>query len=621
MVQLYNGHDLQRLMGDYEAFGLAHISTVSERFNIYLLRFDTGRTSADDLIRAMQLETAVANAQGNHSISLRELNDTMPDDPFFELQWALHNTGQNGGTADADIDAPEAWDFATGGITAHGDTIVIAIIDGGSDLNHEDLDFWKNTSEIPGNGIDDDTNGFVDDYDGWNAYVHSGYIPPNSHGVHVAGIAGARGDNGKGISGVNWNVKILPIAGESTNEATVVEALSYIYVLRERYDETDGAEGAFIVADNCSFGVDEGQPEDYPIWEAMYDSLGQLGIPSVGATANKNTDIDVVGDIPTAFGTDYLISVTNTTNKDLKSTSAAYGDTAIDLGAPGTIIQSLLPGDKYGTKTGTSMAAPHVTGAIALLYSLADSTFISAYKGNPGVYALSVKQNILAGTDTLEDLAGKTVTGGRLNLFKAMQSFLNQPVLAFSPDSLFAGLLSGDTGHDTLHITNAGSDTLNYLLSVDEGADWLTMNKMEGSLAAGQSDTIVLEFNSMGLDTGTYITTLHIEPEGQEVAGVAVQMMVYDDVGVHTTPLQDVRVNVFPNPFSGYVTFEIAGNRSDALALEIYDQTGKQRFEKTVTTGGDISLTWQDAQAQPGIYYYVLRVENAVIRRGKLVKM
>ena len=622
MVQMYDQKDIDKLLNDYNASGLQHTTTVSERFNIYLLHFNEDRTTDKALIEAISLERTVANVQNNHSIELRGVNDTTPDDQLFYTQWALNNTGQNGGYPGSDIDALAAWDFGTGGVTALGDTIVVAILDGGSDLNHEDLDFWKNRAEIPNNGIDDDTNGYIDDYDGWNAYLHNGHIPANSHGVHMAGIAGAIGNNGIGISGVNWHVKTLPVAGESTNEATVVEALSFIYVTRETYDETDGARGAFIVAQNNSFGVDKGQPENFPIWEAMYDSLGELGILSMGATANVNWDIDSVGDVPTAFTTDYMISVTNTTNKDKLNNNAGYGATTIDLGAPGTIVGSLLPGNQYGTKTGTSPATPHVTGAVALMFSLADSAFMVQYKNNPGEYVLKFKEHILSSTDSLDDLIGRTVTGGRLNLFKAVSSFLGAPVLAYSPDSINVGVLKGDIEKDTLIISNVGSDTLNYTITVEDDPDWLTLSKTEGSLPGGQSDNIELVFNSSGLDTGYYYSMLYIEQEDGGVNTVPVQMHVYTDVGIDDYFKQVADVTVYPNPFSDVVKFEVNSKYGDEIVIEIFDRSSKIVFEQSMNSNSNkTEFSWSDQQLKPGLYFYKIRIGKSGIVTGKILKL
>jgi Subtilase family len=188
-----------------------------KRLNIWLLGYDTGRSTATQALSNIRQSSHAKLAQFNHYVTMRS---NFPNDPRFGEQWGLHNTGQNGGTPDADIDAPEAWDISTGGNTALGDEIVVAVIDGGFFLNAPDLDFWKNVHEIPGNGIDDDNNGYIDDYDGWNAYLSTGYIPPDPHGTHVTGIACAKGNNSMGTSGVNWNVKIMPIAGSSPIENT-----------------------------------------------------------------------------------------------------------------------------------------------------------------------------------------------------------------------------------------------------------------------------------------------------------------------------------------------------------------------------------------------------------------
>ena len=201
---------------------------------------------------------------------------------------------------------PDAWDnYTTGGTSALGDEIVIAIIDDGFDLDHEDLNFWQNDNEIP-NGVDDDNNGYIDDFEGWNAYNQTGNIPADDHGTHVSGIAAALGNNGKGISGVNWNTQVMPIAGSSDNEAIVIEAYSYVLEMCARYNETNGQEGAFVVVTNASFGVNQGDPDDFPIWCGLYDELGSEGILNCAATANHNWNIDQVGDVPTACTSNFL---------------------------------------------------------------------------------------------------------------------------------------------------------------------------------------------------------------------------------------------------------------------------------------------------------------------------
>lgn len=351
----------------------------------------------------------IKHIQNNHTnITLRAIT---PNDTYYNQQWAP-----------AKIGLPNAWDeFTTGGTTSNGDEIVVAVIDGGFDLNHEDLSFWKNIHEIPNNGIDDDNNGYIDDYDGWNAYNHNGIITSASHGTHVVGIIGAIGNNNKGVSGVNWNVKILPVCGSSGNEATVVEAYSYVLEMRAKYNETNGQRGAFIVATNSSFGVDMGNPNNYPIWCSMYDALGNVGILNCAATANANWNIDQVGDVPSACSSNFLISVTNTTSADVKYTNAGYGVNTIDIGSPGTDIYSTLPNNTYGNNTGTSMATPQVAGVIALMYATMPQSMIQAYKSNPATFSLSVKQHLLDGADRIPALNG-LVASGRLNAYAAVKA-------------------------------------------------------------------------------------------------------------------------------------------------------------------------------------------------------
>lgn len=394
---------------EIEGVDFVECRNISKRLNIYLLEFQSNRYNAEEMLEFFKQRPDVDIAQFNHKVSPRQI----PNDPYFSQQWGMENDD------DHDIDITSVWDYTTGGQTVNGDDIVVAVIDTGFDLNHDDINYFRNEHENRYNHQDDDGNNYVDDYYGWNAYNHSGVIQPTSHGTHVAGIIGASGNNAVGIAGVNWNVKILPVMGASEYESVVMEAYDYVLSMRTLYNVTNGEMGAFVVVANSSFGVDQGNIDEYPLWDQMLDTMGSEGILSVGSTANQNFNVDVVGDIPSNCTSEYLIVVTSTNQNDEKVLRAGFGATSVDLGAPGANIMSCITNDGYNTMSGCSMSAGFVSGAIALLYSAASTEFMELVTTNPSQAAIMFKNCILSGVDPIPSLNGITTTGGRLNVFNS----------------------------------------------------------------------------------------------------------------------------------------------------------------------------------------------------------
>jgi serine protease len=451
---------------------------VSAPMNIWLLRFNEDNINAHTLLAKVSNHPAVSIAQLNYLVTLRE---TVPNDPQLNQQWHHINTGAGGGTPDADIDSDLAWDITTGGLTALGDEIVVCVIEGGN-LNHPDLapNAWVNTQEIPGNGIDDDGNGYIDDYLGWNvASNNDNGVLSGGHGTQVMGMIGAKGDNNLGVVGANWNVKIMSVAGENiSNQASVIAAYTYPLVMRQLYNSTGGAQGAFVVATNASWGIDNGNPATVPLWCAFYDTLGENGILNCGATANNNVNIDVVGDIPTACPSPYMVSVTATNNNDVR-TFSAYGVINVDVGAPGSNVYTTSGTNGYGSTSGTSFASPLTAGVIALIYSSPCPAFMQLVHADPQLGADMVLQALYNGVDIVPNLVGQTVTGGRINAFNSVMEIMNNcpDGGCFTPFSLNVVQTPGTTDYT---ISWNGLDPLSYNLRYREVGtpDWTQVDDL-----------------------------------------------------------------------------------------------------------------------------------------------
>lgn len=397
-------HDLHKLDG--VPTGLTVAREVSRPMRAWLLRFDHEAVDEQKMLRALYAHPGIQMAQFNHFVHER----LEPNDPQYTQVWHHQN-----------IDSEAAWDISTGGVTASGDTIVVVIIEN-ADLGHADLNAnaWHNYEEIDGNSIDDDANGYVDDFLGWNTPSNNDNVYSGSHGTQCAGMAGAVGNNTLGVVGANWNVKLMPVNYGGVGEDAVVEAYTYPLVMRRLYNSTNGSKGAFIVATSASWGIDGGQPEDSPLWCAIYDTLGTAGVLNCGATANNAVNVDVVGDLPTACASDFMISVTATNNVDQR-TFSAWGLTTIDVGAPGDNVRTTSIGGGYGNTSGTSFACPLTAGVIGLLYSAPCASMMALVHADPEEGALYVRQKLFEGVEQVGNLPGNTVTGGRISSGNSMQ--------------------------------------------------------------------------------------------------------------------------------------------------------------------------------------------------------
>lgn len=331
-----------------------------------------------------------------------------PNDPYYSLQWGLNQSNN------IDIDAPEAWNRSTGSRNA-----VVAIIDTGVEYTHPDLvdNMWRNPGEVAGNGIDDDSNGYVDDVHGINAITGSGNpLDDNGHGTHCAGIIGAAGNNGAGLTGAAWKVSMIGVkflgSGGNGQLYDAIRAIDYVTMMKTQY-------GVNIVATNNSWGS-QGET-----WGPLGDAITRhqnAGILFVAAAGNESLNIDVTASSPAGFGADSVVSVAAVDSNGALASFSNYGATKVDLGAPGVSIASTYTGASYVYLSGTSMAAPLVSGAIGLV--------AATY---PGLTWQNYKQILMTTGKPLAALTGKTVTGKMINLDQLMSAASLIPVTTPTP--------------------------------------------------------------------------------------------------------------------------------------------------------------------------------------------
>jgi subtilisin family serine protease/subtilisin-like proprotein convertase family protein len=457
--------------------------------------------NVEQAIKMISKHPAVKYAEPNYIV--RAIG--VPDDPSFVDLWGLHNTGQSGGLAGADIDAVLAWNTSTGDRN-----VVVGVIDTGVDYNHPDLqaNMWVNPGEIAGNGIDDDGNGVIDDIHGYNANANTGDpMDGNGHGTHVSGTIGAKGNNGVGVVGVNWDVSIIGCqfldASGSGTTAAAIACIDYMTNLKLNH-------GVDVKATNNSWG---GGGFSQALKDSI-DSAGDAGILFLAAAGNDAYDNDVTPSYPASYDSDAIMAIASTDRNDNMSGFSQWGLTSVDMGAPGSAILSTVPGGSYDTYSGTSMATPHVTGAAALVWSL-----------NPDLSAEEMKELLMASGDSNASLTGLTVAGTRLNVASALDQANPAPGYRFTASPALQEVEAGSAVSYDFSLGSVAGWNGNVALTVDVSPSLNGVSLSSASVGAGDDFTvdIVTEANAAW---GDYVITVTGD-DGATVKTKSVALAVY----------------------------------------------------------------------------------------------
>jgi subtilisin family serine protease/subtilisin-like proprotein convertase family protein len=532
------------------------------RFGLYEMSLPAG---VDPLV-------AISNVSSLSGVRYAEPNwviakEATPNDAMFSSQWSHRNLGQPilgvPGVFDADTDATNAWDSTTGS-----SLVTIAIVDTGVDYTHPDLaaNIWTNAGEIAGNNLDDDGNGFVDDIRGWDFGLNDNDpIDEDGHGTHVAGIAGAVGNNGIGVAGVNWNVRIMPVKifGDASQTLTAFVSAA-IEGLQYAVDN-----GAFV--SNHSYNTGTGGPiQAYSDMIDYAEANGHVFVSSAGNTAQDN---DVIDHYPSDYPQPNVVAVAATTNQDQLAVFSNYGATTVHLGAPGESILSTLPGGQYGYLDGTSMASPHVAGAVALLKST-----------NPSLTYDRILGAIYTGVDPLPGLATTTITGGRLNLNKAL-SQLSVATFTITPTTI-----REDAGNNAATITITRRNfPLDQALDLDLFFDDTTEVAVP-ALSGGSTvtipafqNTLVIPINAVDdtLLDGTQTVTFDLQHLGASIGMATLQVTDAESLTVQVNPAA-----VLENAGPGSATVTVTRSNTDTLPPDSYVVQGN-RLDR-YTFGGSL---------------------------------
>ena len=363
---------------------------------------DLDNADAAEVVNEYSKLPEVEYAEPNYDIELDEadapLVPVLPHDPQFNDQWALANAGQRGGKQGADISATLAWAKTTGS-----EKVVVAVLDSGVDYTHEDLagNMWKRPASMA--PYHDDELGTIDDENGFSTVENIGDpMDENGHGTHCAGIIGAEGENNLGIAGVNWKVRIMPLkfmnAGGFGTTKDAIEAINYVIDRKKA--------GVNVRIISASWGSTQYSRALEDVIRKAYEN----DIAFVAAAGNSSVNNDRTPHYPSSYNVPNVISVAALDRHDQLATFSNWGPKSVAVAAPGVDILSTWLGNAYEEKSGTSMATPVVAGVAALV--LAE---------HPHMSVDELKKKLLASTDPIVALKGKTVSGGRINAAKALE--------------------------------------------------------------------------------------------------------------------------------------------------------------------------------------------------------
>ncbi len=558
--------------------------------NLYLLEFNQ-EIAQDQILKSI----FKANEQIEIYPDIEIESRATPNDPDYPGQWGLEQ-----------INMPEVWDITTGGQAPNGDDIVVAIFDDGYDITHRDYvdNIWVNDAEIPDNGLDDDGNGYIDDYLGWNATTDNDEHRLRSHGTAVAGIIGAVGDNNTLVAGVNWNVKLMLTSGgrnDNFSLADIVKAYEYIYEQRKIYNETNGDRGAYVVVSNYSGGAPNLFPDDFPSWCEIYELLGSVGVLNFTSAPNSDVDVEVVGDMPALCSSDYLILVTNSDRQDNKVDFAGYGAQSIDIAAPGDgIVTTGINGELDPSFTGASASAPFVAGIASLLYTVMCQESYEMSLTNPESINRSIRNIILSSVVTSPTFQGRTTTGGRIDGKLAIDQMRSEVGLGDCCDIDISAI-------NITEETCTNSSDAQVIINID------TIDLRGGTnfqLSSMDFNSILAEGTFSFIAPGDYNLTVSAQRDNNCAVDTTLSVMASDE----TCAFSEFGVSsISPNPSSsGQITLEYDLDEAKSIEVVAFNFLGQLVYRRFIQSNGsgsgvvDVDLGNMSA----GIYHVGIRAND-----------